>query len=328
VTALPAHEATELPELPLLKPWYRVAYDGGKLVFEYGQSVVVVEGMAVQRLLPALLPLLDGTRTPAEMVARIGEPAGPAVEKCLALLARHGLLTAGPPLQAATVPPFAETATFFAAVARREVSPAQARGRLRGARLAVVGNGPPAEAVARLLRLSGIDHVVHLPWDAGRGVVAESDLLLAVPTSAELPQLERLNEVTLAARTVWLQLLPFDGRMAAIGPLYVPGETACYRCFRLRRAANIEYPEEQRQLDLVPAPFPGPPFLYDVVAGIGVRLALGWIVEQDGTLPGAFYAFEQGETLGLSHHVVYRVPRCPVCSPTVGQASPLPWYRG
>ena len=54
---------TAVPALPLLAPWYRVVGDGERLLLEYAQSVVVLEGAAVQSLLPALLPLLDGTRS-------------------------------------------------------------------------------------------------------------------------------------------------------------------------------------------------------------------------------------------------------------------------
>src|SRR5947208_317481 len=63
-----------LPTLPYLAPWYRLAEVEGGLALEYGQTVVRLDGAAVRLLLPALLPLLDGTRTVDEVVEGLGEP--------------------------------------------------------------------------------------------------------------------------------------------------------------------------------------------------------------------------------------------------------------
>ena len=82
-----------LPDKPLLAPWYRRAEAGDALALDYAHRAVVLEGRAVRALLPALLPLLDGTRTVDEIVACIGEPVRPAVENVLELLGSRGLLT-------------------------------------------------------------------------------------------------------------------------------------------------------------------------------------------------------------------------------------------
>ena len=68
-------------------------------MLEHGQRIVALEGRRRSRLVPALLPLLDGTRTVDEIVGMLGEPARPAVENVLARpRATHGLLVDGPPL--------------------------------------------------------------------------------------------------------------------------------------------------------------------------------------------------------------------------------------
>src|SRR5690349_20685522 len=123
MTGAPARE--EIPERPLLKPWYRLVAERDRLVLQYGQSAVVFEGQAVRRLLPAVLPLLDGSRTVGELNAEIGAAAEPAVEKCLRLPARHRLLTAGPAPPADLPRPFAETASFLCATARSDLSTAE-----------------------------------------------------------------------------------------------------------------------------------------------------------------------------------------------------------
>ena len=77
---------------PLLAPWYRLVADGERLLLEHGRSVVCFRGAAVRVLLPALLPLLDGTRSVGEVVAAAGPAAAPAIEQALELLEQNGLL--------------------------------------------------------------------------------------------------------------------------------------------------------------------------------------------------------------------------------------------
>src|SRR5205823_14622223 len=126
---------TAVPALPLLAPWYRVVGDGERLLLEYAQSVVVLEGAAVQTLLPALLPLLDGTRSVDDLAARLGPPARPAIEAAVALLAEHGAVIDGP-----DAPPDLRDAARGVAAAYR-LSPAVAADRLRTAVVGAAGSG-------------------------------------------------------------------------------------------------------------------------------------------------------------------------------------------
>lgn len=313
-----------VPARPQLEPWYRLARGDGLLALEYGQSAVFFEGAAAERLLPALLPLLDGTRTVAEIVRCLGEAVEPAVAKALSLLARHGLLAPGPPLPAATPRPFAETASLLAADGAAP-SPAKALSALRRGRAAVVGTGTLAEEVVRVLRLSGVADLERLGWESP---TLRMPLALVAPSPAELPELPAWNERALAAGASWLQVLPFDGRYAAAGPLYIPGETCCYACFRLRRADNLDLLRELPHLDDVPARYPCAPALERALAGLAAALALRWLVARDPSLPGVLHALEWGERVAVTTHVVYRVPRCPACSPAAAASAPRPWHEG
>src|SRR5439155_11165523 len=118
---------TAIPALPLLAPWYRVVGDGERLLLEYAQSLVVLEGAAVRTLLPALLPLLDGTRSVDDLAARLGPPARPAIEAALGLLADHGVVIDGP-----DAPPDVRDAARAVAAVHR-LPPAVAADRLRSA---------------------------------------------------------------------------------------------------------------------------------------------------------------------------------------------------
>lgn len=299
-----------LPNRPYLKPWYRIATVPGGLALEYGQMAVLLEGAAVERLLPALLPLLDGTRTLAEVEAHLGEPVAPAVRHAIGILAAHGLLTEGPPVDGDA----ARAASFVSATSHRGTSPARARRALRRGRVVVAGEGRLAADVARLLRAAGVVRLAR---------TGPAELVVAVPHAPH--ELEEVNERALETGTPWLQVLAFDGRFAAVGPLYLPGETCCFGCFQLRRAANAGYPDEFWRLEEEPPPERSFAAVDAVVAGLAAWLAVRRIADDDPFLAGRFYALEVAEELLLRAHHVYRVPRCPICSPARRTGAPLPW---
>ena len=112
-----------------------------------------------------------------------------------------------------------------------------------------------------------------------------------------------------------------------MGPLYLPGDTCCHECFRLRRAANLGVPDELALLDRTPAAYPSAPALDAIAGGLAAELVLQWLVLRDHFAPAAFYALEPLPTLGLSVHHVHRVPRCRVCSGLDDVAAPLPWFK-
>jgi bacteriocin biosynthesis cyclodehydratase domain-containing protein len=313
-----------IPERPLLKPWYRLAETDGRLVLEYAHKATVLEGEATARLLPALLPLLDGTRTVDDVVGVLGEPVEPAVVNALAVLGRHGLLTEPFPSGREPAQAFAETARFVASVSSRGTTPTHAADVLAQARVALAGDGPAAEELARLVRLSGVREVMRATL---AGPPDEVDLALAAPSSAQLPELGGWNEAALERGTTWLAVLPFDGRFTAIGPLFVPGETCCYECYRLRRASNLGYWPEFWELEQAPVARPAPPAAVAAAAGLAALVAVRWLVERDAQLPGVLFALEVGGVLGLAGHHVYRVPRCPRCSEAARISAVLPWYE-
>ncbi len=299
---------------PLLKPWYRLASRNDSLVFAYGESVVVFEGRAAQTLLPALLPRLDGRRTLDEIAAELGPAARPAIESAVALLDRHGLLTE-PPASSGT-------AQLLAALAGG--APAEAAGRLAASAVGVAGASEAGAEVARLLRLSGVERVQRLEsWEE----VGTLDLAIVAPSPAELPLLRAWNERALARGTAWLQLLPYDGHGAAVGPLYVPGETSCYACYLLRRRANVGYAEELEALEQAPAAYPSAPPLELAAAGLAALVALRWLAFADPFVPGVVWTLELTSGPWLARHEVFRVPRCSACSGLGDTAPPAPWFE-
>lgn len=307
---------SRLPERPLLAPWYRLIEDGDRLLLEYGQSVVVLEGAAVRTLLPPLLPLLDGTRTVEEVVARLGVAATTAVEAALETFARHGLLVEGP-----AAPPWGrETADFFAAA--YDLPPAVVADRVGSALIGVVGESRSGDEIARLLLAAGVGEVRRLSWHDGE----RADFAVVTPAAHELSLLGPWNHAAVAAGSVWLPVLPFDGRLAAVGPLLIPGESCCYECVLLRRSANLEYGGDLRAIEATPLRASADRPFEALVGALTAHLALRWVAGHDTTLPGVLYAVAPQPALSVTEHAVLRVPRCPVCSPVDRLAPPLPWH--
>jgi bacteriocin biosynthesis cyclodehydratase domain-containing protein len=310
-----------IPQLPYLAPWYRVATTDDEVVLEYGQRIICLAGRAGAVLMPVLLPLLDGTRTLDEIVEVLGVPARPAIGAALERLSEHDLLLDGPPLPRDLPPPLSATAELLTALGSGGIALCEAAASLGSRTVAVIGRGPAAVEVGRLLRQSGVQ------VRRDEAMPSDVDLVVCAPSPAQLPVLGDWNGQALAVGQAWLQVLPFDGRYAAVGPLYLPDETCCYECFRLRRRANLDAGDELAVLDTVPATYPAAPAVQALVGGIATILALEWLVLRGHHVPSAFYGIELVEVLSLTVHHVHRVPRCPACSGIADVAAPLPWHK-
>ena len=289
------------PERPLLKPWYRLSAEGGRSVLRYAGSVLEFEGAAAERLLPHLLPLLDGSRTVDEVVAELGEPVRPAVEHALALLRGRDLLTDGVAGSSPSCELLAATTGYTVAEMQR---------RLDRAEIHVLGSGPTADSICRLLDASS-----RLDWNEPP---PRPGFVVAAPSGAEVRRLTDFNLAAIDARAEWMQVLPFDGRLAAVGPVFVPGETACHECFLYRRDATISPTRDRTH-----GAYLGSPAIDAVVAGLAVHTALRHVTA--GGDAGTVLAVELAPDVRCTRHFVYRVPRCAACSTSARRAALAPW---
>ena len=307
---------TTTPTLPLLAPWYRVIGDGERLLLEYAESLVVLEGGAVRTLVPALLPLLDGRHGVDQLAARLGPAARPAIEAALELLSARGVVVDGP-----DAPPDVRDAARSVAAAYG-VAPTVAAERLRRAVVGFVGSGDTSADTARLLAAAGLHNLKRVGW-RGRGRV---DLVVVAPAAEELDRLPAWNRAALAAGVPFLVLRPWDGRMASVGPLVLPRQTCCYECVLLRRAANSGYAADFADVEAAPLAAASDPAVGAIAAALTAQLVVRWLIGEDLTVPGVLYTIEAHPATRLDEHAVLRVPRCPVCSEVERQAPPLPWH--
>jgi bacteriocin biosynthesis cyclodehydratase domain-containing protein len=289
-----------LPQRPLLAPWLRRATLDGSLLLEYADEIAVLEGEAVDRLIRRL----DGSLTLEEL--------DPAEREAVARLAAAGVVVPGPAVG---------SGESLREAALGRVAPSVAAARLEAARVAIVGSGEIADEAERLLP----GCVVRAGWQAP---LVDLDLAVAAPSAAELPELGAWNERCLESATAWLLVLPFNGRFGSIGPLFIPGETCCYACFTLRRAAALPDPADFLALESAPASYPVGRSLAAVLAGGAAVVAAGWLARQDGALAGAFASIELEDGLRTTRHRVLRVPRCGACSPSGSMPPLLPWASG
>lgn len=312
--------ATQLPERPALHPWCRLVRDEGRYLLEHGGTVVTLEGRAAETLLPRLLSLLDGSRTVDDLIAEVGAPVAPAVESALSLLSTHRLLVEGVGHDPA---PASTTAVAAYAAAVSGVTESRARRELDDGMVAVLGSGNGAAEVVRQLRDMGIGRVDRQSFDAE---LDRGSFVVAAPAPDELPRLGELNTRSLERRLAWLQLLPFDGRLVIVGPVYLPWQSACRACFVLRRGACSGYEEDFGLIEHEPPRVTAPIAVAALGASLAALLTIRWLAAADPTLPGRFYALDARSTVRLSYERLLRVPRCPSCGPVV-RAMPSPWFE-
>ena len=302
-------------ERPLLKPWYRLSVDDGRSTLRYAGSVLELEGAAAERLLPHLLPLLDGTRTVDEVVGELGEGVRPAVEHALSLLRAHDLLTEAAPADAAAGA--RRCAELLSALDPGGRTCAELHASLAAVEVHVLGGAPTAEIVGRLLQASGVGAVTGLDWEdepptAGLTVVA--------PGAGEAARVADWNRGALDAEHRGSRCCPSTA-----------GSPPSARCSCRARPRATSATAFARDSTIAPGrdrgdgAYPGAPALDAVLAGLAALAALRWLAAGDRADAGTLVAVELTPELRCTRHFVYRVPRCPVCSPAARRPAAAPW---
>lgn len=273
-----------------------------------------------------VIGMLDGTNTVEEILAEFEEDDRTDVLQVLYVLQQEEILYEG----TGTIERDGVSG-YLSATGQFSV---EAMERLASSTVTLVGSGRTATFVAADAAEIGVEvafrhlgegrrppglgdaAVEMLDRDDFDDAVASSDLVVHAADRPHPDALERLNRLVHESGVPLLvgQVAGLDG---VVGPTILPGETACYECFRQRRYANVEAPERYRAYEQVvgdAANAPGPN-----LAGFGHVVAGCLELELLNQLSGGF-GFTVGRIvhydfsdLSVEANDVLRMPRCPVC---------------
>ena len=192
---------------------------------------------------------------------------------------------------------------------------------------------PRREAVRdAILRVAGDAQVTIAPVAIGTedqfSLDGAFDLLL---TGLDRDDVYLLRRIAVFAQQAKLRTLHghVDGFEAWIGPAVVPGDTACWNCFRLRRLGAADHVQSAHEIDASLSASPGESraraFLAPMAGLAGQSLAMEAIklltrYTAEPTLPGRFLVHNlvSGES---KLHKVLRMPWCEVCGGAAAKES-------
>lgn len=147
------------------------------------------------------------------------------------------------------------------------------------------------------------------------------DRLVVLATTAINPiQAKILNRASIEYGFSWLHSAT-DGPFVLVGPVFVPGRTACYECFEQRVMMNmrdsatyVSYKNALAQRRIRLGEMPVEPILQELLACHSALEIVNYATTR--------YAFVRGKALSIflptmefTYNEVLRLPGCPSCSP-------------
>ncbi|HYD37245.1 MAG TPA: TOMM precursor leader peptide-binding protein [Allosphingosinicella sp.] len=299
-----------------------------------------LEGASAAVAAERLLPALSEWRSGEALVGLLPDYASEDVEALVGELVAAGFVRARPS------PPDGDEPAAASALAGFGIDEARAAGRLASLRIGLVGLDRVGLLVAGALGEAGVGTLL-LADPARQGAAAEAlapgcrSRLELAPDPLDRAGLEALaGDLDLIVVTVdrgflvarhWANRAALaSGRPALfadlalsealIGPTLLPGESACYMCFRMRHLATLDKFAEgfalERHLDARRDPSAARPLLpglaeaaAGLVVGEAMRLLFGPLVP---AYVNAVAQLDAGQGT-LVRHQLARQPECPHC---------------
>jgi bacteriocin biosynthesis cyclodehydratase domain-containing protein len=228
--------------------------------------------------------------------------------------------------------PTAVAADYVSAATAGWVTAGRARQRLRNVTVHVLALGEPGaprpdqrasplEAALlacglRVHRLREVDGISRL--DPERDIVAA-----VAPDGDPVHPVVAANDACVAARIPLFPVGAYDGARLHVGPLVVPGQSACLDCMRRRAAANVTFTDVFDAVTAAPSA-PTPSALRQWSSSVAALALLRWIGDRDVRIPGRVFTLVPDE-LQIRQAVAYRVPRCRVCAAPDYVVRAAPW---
>lgn len=162
---------------------------------------------------------------------------------------------------------------------------------------------------------------------AWAAAIGNLDWVIAAQDSLEPEELAYLNAAVWKSNTPW-SLVCIDGHEGWVGPTFVPGQTACFNCFRRRLLASAAEPaylmtDPGVRVHRVPSSWAVGPEAAVWISLISSLFALDVVPAMRGV------GFTIGQllvvhrlNLTFQRESVLRLPRCGVCSPMHDSLTP------
>jgi bacteriocin biosynthesis cyclodehydratase domain-containing protein len=216
------------------------------------------------------------------------------------------------------------TVDFLSGLVAGEVDARQADGRLTATTVHVLGTTPGAlcDALhANGLRAAPSSMAVLREADPNNTLVVAESATAHRTTESDLCA---VNRFSLDHGLSWLPIGAYDGELIRVGPLIIPGQTACFDCTVTRLAANVEYSAHYRDVVLAMAAASAPAAVRSWAHSVAALSLLRWVGARDSSVPGTIHTLVPRE-LSIRSATVFRVPRCPTCQARDFIPAAAPW---
>ncbi|MDP5210780.1 SagB family peptide dehydrogenase [Microbulbifer sp. 2205BS26-8] len=233
----------QLPQYPRFPPEVlMISYRQTGLLFEGVHGTQVLSGRGARGFIPKLLARLDGTRDLAALSRDFPQIPKKSLRDAIALLYSRGLLEDG--LGAEPAGEQEELAAFagrYIDVTRANRNRGEVLARLADKRVCLVGQSSALETLSVALADLGLKEIRRAQDpEQLQGI----DLVVALFTG-ETPESQRALWLNTAQEQGVRVLHAHLGNGAVeIGPLFIPGKSACYDCLRSLHAAPSGVPAQ------------------------------------------------------------------------------------
>lgn len=273
----------------------------GEAVYLFSErGVTALQGPHVE----LLASLLDGTRDLSALLRDLPEEV-PA-EQAGRLLTRLG--AAGLIGTRSSDDTDGTAAHAYWDAAGLDASTAVSATRNAHVRVITTGDVPPDAMIGAL-------HRAELDVTAGAARDIPPSLSIVICDDYLAPALREVDDEHRASGTPWLLVKP-TGAQVWVGPVFTPGDGACWRCLATRLSANRPAEAHVQAQRGVHGPAARPPVGLPPVSATAVEVAAleatKWLAGYRHAGQREIWAFDSLE-LRATHHAVRALPQCPAC---------------
>ncbi len=169
--------------------------------------------------------------------------------------------------------------------------------------------------------------LIHALSQAGLKVQENADLTIVITGDYEDPMIRQINLDALKSKKPWM-LLKTNGIEPWLGPLFIPGKTACWECLANRlsynRQINTFFKAHTGMGRNLRIPSAGTPLSRQTAAGLAVQEIVKWLYSgTNDRLEGTIITLSN-MPLDMQSHLLVRRPQCPACGKKDYRIAPRP----